>query len=74
MVSNVEIKRIHTKHVADLIAEDLEGVIRARIPRGDNAAHVGVNVVRFVTVTKLHFIKSFRDFDVIGGCCRNIFL
>jgi len=62
MVRDVEITRFHSKHVAELRAEDLECVFRARVPRDDNAAHVGVDLVRLVTVAKLNLIERFRDF------------
>ena len=64
MVCNVEITRINAKHVADLLTEDLEGVLRARVPSDDNAAHVGVDLVAFIAIPELHLIKRFTDFNV----------
>ena len=66
MVRDVEITRFHSKHVAYLLAEDLERVVRGRVPSDDNATHVGVDMMAFIAIPKLHLVKRFGDFNVIG--------
>jgi hypothetical protein len=63
-----KIDRLHSEHVADLLAEDFECVFRARVPSDDNTTHVAVDLMAFIAVPKLNLVKrlicdnAIRDF------------
>jgi hypothetical protein len=63
----------HSKHVADVLAEDFPCVFRARVPSDDYLAHVAVDLMDFVAISKLNLIKRLICDNTIGGLAILLF-